>query len=467
MRVNAFELFLKQKRFDLIFKYLYIKNKDKHVGFYEDLYVEHIRAFNNFHEIVPSDGIPKESKEDFVKSFNRLYENMSRNGFNKSDGVIPIGDNGEIQDGAHRLACAAVLGLDVDIEPRHTNWLWDYKFFQDQAINPDYADYAALEYVKLNPNAYIVNLQPVIQKKYDQQVEKILEKYGFIYYKKDIKITFNGLVNLKKLSYGSFWENNCCWIGTPEDCFAGAVHHAKKSFGWRTLRAYVFVCKNFQDVIAAKAEIRALFNIGNFCVHINDTHEEAVALAQAYFNKNSLHMINKRPYNYEDKHFDAMVDELRNTIIEHHIDIDEVCGAGSTPLDIYGVRSSKDLDFLYCGEQDFDIQTGTLSNHDSELLYYPASKKDIVLIPENYFYYKGLKFITLQVLYDMKRKRREIPKDVADCKRIRKIWKPKKQHIWNSKIYKEIKEGKKQTLISFNLIKKVQQLLRIKNKNTV
>ena len=29
MKVNAFDLFLRQKRFDLIFKYIYLKNRDK------------------------------------------------------------------------------------------------------------------------------------------------------------------------------------------------------------------------------------------------------------------------------------------------------------------------------------------------------------------------------------------------------------------------------------------------------
>lgn len=31
MKINAFDLFLKQKRFDLIFKYLYLKNKSKDI----------------------------------------------------------------------------------------------------------------------------------------------------------------------------------------------------------------------------------------------------------------------------------------------------------------------------------------------------------------------------------------------------------------------------------------------------
>ncbi|MBR4507274.1 MAG: hypothetical protein IKP24_01940 [Alphaproteobacteria bacterium] len=452
MKVNAFDLFLRQKRFDLIFKYIYLKNKDKNTQFFENLYAEHIRAFNGFYEINPSDGIPKNTCEDFIKSFDELYDNMSKRGFDKKHGIIPIGDNGEISDGAHRLTCAAVLGLDVELEEDHRNDLYDYKFFQNQGIDPDMADYAALEYVKLNPNAYIVNLQSIIDTKFDSQVEQILEKYGFIYYKKNVNITFNGLVNLKKLSYGSFWDRES-WIGTAENSFAGAVYHANNSFGKNPMRIYVFVCDKLADVLAAKSEIRALFNIGNFCVHINDTREEAIALAQTYFNKNSLYMINKRPYQYEDNHFDNMVTELRDATHNYGIDLNDVCGGGSTPLDVFGLRKSDDLDFLYCGNKDFNIQTETLSNHDTELVYYPYSKQEIIFNPMNHLYYQGVKIITLDILFAMKQKRHEIPKDVNDCKMIKAFKRGKKYRKSNFKIFRKIRDGQKRTLVFFNIIK--------------
>lgn len=427
MKMDAFDLFLKQKRFDLIFKYLYLKNKDKKSNFYESLYLEHIHAFNNFYEENPSDGVPKNTKEDFLNSFNRLYINMLNNGFVakryffRNKNLIPIGKNGDVIDGAHRLVCAAVLGLNVTVSHVSKEHTFDYNFFQKKGLDPYYADYAAMEYVKLNPNAYIVNLQPVIPTSFDWPVEQILEKYGFIYYKKNINVTLNGLINLKKLSYGSCWEKNCTWIGTPDNGFAGAVNHAKQSSGNNPLRAYVFVCDNLEKVLAAKKEIRALFDIGNYSVHVNDTRQEAIALAQTYFNENSLHMINNRPYLYEDKHFDEMVDELHKVTKDNDINLDDICGSGSTPLDIYGIRNSKDLDFLYCGQKPFDIKTETLANHDSELIYYPYSKQEIILNPKCHFYYRGVKFITLDVLYSMKQNRHEFPKDINDCDLIQKF----------------------------------------------
>ena len=305
MKVNALYLFLKQKRFDLIYKYIYLKYPNNE--FVKNAYVENIRAFNDFIEIEPSDGIPKNTANDFINSFENLYVSIKNNGFDETKGVIPIGDNGEISDGAHRLAVCAYLNKSVEIENDGRNDLYDYKFFIKRNMDQSIMDYGALEYVKLNPNAYIVNLHSVTNIEKDAEVENILNKYGFIFYKKDIKLTYNGYVNMKKLSYGSFWDREG-WIGTVENEFAGAQMHAKESMGENPLRVFVFVCDNLEKVVKVKSEIRSLYNIGNFSVHINDTRDEAIWLAETYFNKNSLEMINSRPFVYEDTKFDDMIE---------------------------------------------------------------------------------------------------------------------------------------------------------------
>ena len=449
MKQNAFQLFLKQKRFDLIFKYLYLQYPKNE--FAKFAYIENIRAFNGFYEVEPSDGIAKNSPEDFSKSFDKLYESIKEKNFDSSLGIVPIGNNGEISDGAHRLAVCAYLNKEIETQPDGRNDLYDYRFFIRQNMNSDVMDYGALEYVKLNPNAYIVNLHSVADSSKDDQVIQILEKYGFIYYKKDIELTFDGYVNLKKLSYGSFWEREP-WIGSVENKFSGAQMHAKNSMGKNPLRAFVFVCDNLDKVIKAKAEIRSLFNIGNFSIHINDTRDEAVWLAQTYFNKNSLEMINARPFDYENIRFDKMIDHLKQVAQEYGANVDDICGAGSTPFDIYGLRKSSDLDFLYCGQKAFDVQTEDLSNHDSELQYYPYSKYQIVHNPNYHFYYHGVKFISIDVLYAMKQKRHEIPKDINDCRMIEDFRKGKKRKK-TFKFFQKIKDGHKRTIILFGFIK--------------
>lgn len=444
-------LFLKQRRFDLIFKFLYLKYPDNQ--FVRAAYLESIRAFNDFHEDEPSDGKPKNSPADFLKSFDALYESIKGVGYNESKGLIPIGDNGEISDGAHRLSVCAYLNKGVATEPDGRRDLYDYRFFICQKMDPKIMDFGALEYVKLNPNAYIVNLHSVTDQAKDTEVVSILEKYGFVYYKKSVRLTFDGYVNLKKLSYGSFWEKEP-WIGTVSNKFAGAQMHARECMGKSPLRVFVFVCDDIQKVIKAKSEIRDLFKIGNFSIHINDSREEAIWLAETYFNENSLRMINRRPFIYEDIRFDQMIEDLKVVAASNNVDIECLCGAGSTPFGVYGLRQCSDFDFLYNGPCSFDVQTETLSNHDSELKYYPFPKKEIIENPNYHFYYHGLKFITLDVLLSMKQKRHEVPKDVKDCKMIKRF------ERWGCagapfrvKVFEKIKNGERRTIVIFGFIK--------------
>lgn len=454
--INAKEIFLKNRRFDLIFKYLYLKNHNKYstkTSFFEDLYCEHIRAFNNFHEGHPSDGIPKESKEDFLNSFNNTYKSIIKNGFDENQSIVTIGNGYELTDASHRVAVCAYLDKDVVTKEDVVEEYYDYKFFNKRSIDKSYADYAALEYVKFNKNAYIVNLHSVTNKKYDSQVEEILNKYGFIFYKKDIYLSFNGYVNLKKISYGFDIWDGASWIGDVKNSFIGARDHAKRSMGSSPLRAFVFVCDDLEKVVKAKAEIRAIYDIGNYSVHINDSREEAIQLAQTYFNENSLFIINARSLKYEDKDFDNLVEELKEIAKNEKIDIDEICASGSTPFSVLGIRKSRDLDFLYCGEKPFETGNPILSNHDSELDYYPYDKTEIIMNPKYHFYYRGLKFITLDVLYEMKKKRNEIPKDVKDCKLIKKFKKRKIKVNEGFKIFKKEKSGLNRKVTILGIIK--------------
>ncbi len=446
MKQNALHLFLKQRRFDLIFKYLYLKCPEN--DFVKEAYLENIRAFNGFYEVEPSDGVAKNSAEKFLKSFNALYHSIKTDGFNKKMGVIPVGDNGEISDGAHRLAVCAYLDLDVETQSDGRNDLYDYKFFTRQKMDPAIMDFGALEYVKLNPNAYIVNLHSVTDPSKDDRVVQILEKYGFVYYKKDIKLTFDGYVNLKKLSYGSFWERES-WIGTVEDKFAGAQMHARNSIGKNPLRAFVFVCDDLQKVIKAKAEIRNLFNLGNYSVHINDTREEAIWLAETYFNKNSLDMINNRPLDYEDTEFDKIVEKLNKLIFEYHLQKEDFCCLATS---IFGVRKSGDLDCFYLGNEKIDFFSDDISDNSDEFVFYPYKPTEILNDPAYHCYYHGLKFISLNNLRYIKQKRNKMG-DLETCKMIECFRKKKKYKTKTFKFFEKRKNGIKRKIILFGFIK--------------
>ena len=108
-RTNAINL-LSKYRFDIFAKYYYVKSYIEHTNVTEaqEIYLSHIKAFNNFSE---PDG-RKNSKNDFMKSFNSLIESVKTcNNLYKT--IIPISTTGIPIDGAHRIAISLYFDLEI------------------------------------------------------------------------------------------------------------------------------------------------------------------------------------------------------------------------------------------------------------------------------------------------------------------------------------------------------------------
>ena len=74
----------------------------------KEIYLSHIKAFNNFYE---PDG-RKNSANDFLEKFNSLIENIKFcNNLDRT--VIPVSTTGIPIDGAHRIAIALYFNLEV------------------------------------------------------------------------------------------------------------------------------------------------------------------------------------------------------------------------------------------------------------------------------------------------------------------------------------------------------------------
>ena len=66
----------------------------------------------------------KRTPEDYVKACEHLAESMKSHGY-RSDEPIPLDRNGELLGGAHRVACAAALGIkEVSVARRPTQEVW-------------------------------------------------------------------------------------------------------------------------------------------------------------------------------------------------------------------------------------------------------------------------------------------------------------------------------------------------------
>ena len=124
-----------QYRYDVFIKYYYVQAyiTNDNYDMAKKIYLNHINSFNNFTE---PDG-RKNTPESFIKSFNNLINDVKKHGIKT---IIPITKNGEIIDGAHRLAIALYLKLNVQFaifDLLDANY--GKKFFINRGFNSEYA----------------------------------------------------------------------------------------------------------------------------------------------------------------------------------------------------------------------------------------------------------------------------------------------------------------------------------------
>ena len=163
--------------------------------------------------------------------------------------------------------------------------------------------------------------------------------------------------------------------------------------------------KNLETVKEMKNKIRALFKVGNHSVHINDTHEDTIRIAKTVFNTNSIHFLNHRR-SVSFPNYETLMAKMKpndNEII-----------TGSTVLSLYGLRDCKDIDKIYYNNPPADSHNQYLKN------LYKLSLDDIINNPINHLYYNGFKYVSLDVIKNMKKTRNE-PKDVIDVKLAEEI----------------------------------------------
>jgi len=409
------EQLLSYRRFDVSIKYLYLKYK--YSGFNLDwpkqMYIEHIRAFSNgtFKE---GDFSRKDTIEKYLRGFEAIADSIKQYGFDEGRSILPLSNEKVIIDGAHRLAACLYYKCPVTcLLLEEENLKYSFHYFKSRGMKSEFLDIAALEYTRLNKNAYIFTIFPIASGKEDD-IDLIMEKYGNVYYKKDIYFNKNGALNLiRQLYYGEDWA------GDFKKGFLGERYKASKCFSSNVpLKAYFFETDTLGKVQECKKEIRDLFNYGNDSAHATDQHDETVRIAEQLLNDNSVHFLNYSTYTYCEKLEDLLI-TYKNWINDSLYDKDNFCIDASAVLNIYGLREARDLDFLHFGYENLKTGNSMISSHQSQQGYYKDSLIEIIFNPQNYFYYNGLKYVSIKQLMEMKARRNEI-KDKRDVILIKK-----------------------------------------------
>jgi len=411
-------------RFDVMAKYIYGKYRSKGSSskWHVDLYSEHLKVWNNYVEQGRHTKQEKDSEDKFISCFNDLLDSIKTDGFNEEISRIWINNNGHIINGGHRLAGCLLYdkkpACEVHDSAKGQANCSSYYFLNKKdnvakGLSVDYADSMALQYARLKPNTYIVTLFPSAVGK-DEIVRQALLEYGMIVYEKAVDFHNNGPFNFVRTMYQG--EK---WVGTWDDEFKGTNGKVEPCFcNPGPVKIFLFECKSHELLGEYKDKIRDIYKIGKHSVHINDSHEETLRLAEIVFNKNTIHFTNNSRLKYFDI-FTKYFAQFINWIKQSGVCSDDICVDGSAVLSAYGVRDCRDIDFLYHDDY-IDTESKTFSCHNEEGRYYPVTKDEIIYNPSNHFYYRGIKFASLEMVKQMKSKRSE-EKDKKDLLLIKKV----------------------------------------------
>jgi len=413
-------------RFDVIIKYLYAKayRCGYDLKFATNAYREHLKAWGGF---VENDLTGKDSFEKYLIAFNQLLDSVAADGFDREKSYLPVGEGGIVIDGAHRsAACLAYQSDPTVVKFEHAEAIYDSKFFKKLGVSQKYLDAAAIEYAKLNTNTYMVCLFPIGGHK-RAQVENVLDEYGVIVYDQKIPLFNFGPVNAIAQMYKG--EH---WLGGRDKGWPGALEHAKNKFTSNNpLLVYLFECPDILLVKEVKAKIRALFSVGNNSVHINDSHEETVRLAEQFFNENTIHLFNHGDLSKRNRVFE-LHELFKKDITKKAYDKEMFCIDSSSVLSLYGLRESNDYDYLVYKDEKQIFSDPLINNHNHEIRHYGEGLRDLIFDPSCYLYYDGIKYSSLNTVLKMKNNRAE-EKDLKDIELVRSLiqnvsepvpWKP-------------------------------------------
>lgn len=422
--VNPLQL-LHTNRYDIIFKYIYIKYASiyKFFGNWTNkLYKQHIQLLNGGYEMLTSvQNKQKNSVKDFFIDFQNIINIFAKNQY--IERPLPLYDTNNILNGSHRTACHIFYNkkLLYKVIPNSKPFKCHSEYFKNRELNKKklplpgkdiinsvdkkYMDFSILEYILLKKDVRILCMY---SNNYNNYQQKILQYIFYtktnIVYSKTITMTDIGLYNFIKEAYLTETFVN----------ITSKTNATKSNYNNNNYTITVYVLENNLTEYSKsggkhKTELRKLFNNHN-AVHISDNNDDTIRMAKIIFNENTLKFYNTIKHDYDNNTIN-LFNNYTNMIKNN----DNYCIVSSYILNLYKLRNAKDIDYIH-NDTELSIRSHNhLKKHHNDTIL------NLIYNPDNYFYFHGYKCMNLDLVKTFKLNRNEIPKDIDDILLIDKM----------------------------------------------
>lgn len=400
-------LLLRPSRFDVAAKVIYAQERvlGEVSVWAMHVYVEHIRAFNGFHE---ADG-SKHCKVDFVQHFDNVIQSIKEHGFH-SDGLVPVDRNQTIIDGGHRLATCLALNEPIQLVhfDQYQNLVYDYRYFEGRGLGREICNAVALQYCRMAADARVAVVFPISKQPIDPFLERV-NKFEHAIIDRACVFSELGRANLIRLLY-----EGESWVGDGVEPTRGLVQHVDRRFrGTEPVRFIFFESTDGLALTQAKAEYRALAGNENYSIHVTDTQAETIRIAEAVLSVNGLGLLNlKQPV--RTPRFDMLTSRFKTQLAKSDLPIAQCCLVGSAAMAAHGLRDVGDLDYVHRfaekGPEDNEISCENEAIGEDTI-------GELINDPRQHVVVNGLKIASLDFVVQKKLERHH-PKDRLDIEMI-------------------------------------------------
>jgi hypothetical protein len=391
-KVNPLTL-LSPKRIDIIAKYIYVKYLNLGISgqWFRDIYKEHILVFNGGYEPAAHaalEGTKSPVKKDinaFIEMITNLNHSIRNDGYDETKSLVPIGKNGVIIDGSHRVGVCLYhnIPMTVLIKDDEVENEYNYRYFMTyhyyHRMKKWIMERMILEYCQLK-HPLIITVSPIIYNSSYQRVQgkfsNTLRKYGDIVYRKFPRLNFQGYRNLLYVlcNYNKKQVNDYLLrLNSGDD---------------DVFLVYAVSLNDMYELPNLQSDLINLLKCNPLQIHFTSIPASVNVVSNIYFNNNSLHLLEKIDYlNINEK--------LYNTLQDY---INEYCNLEDKEYYCLGGETAKCLiDNRECSEVDLIDHSKVLDKYKLDQNNYSISRDNIIFDQRYHAFIYGVKIVLPQL----------------------------------------------------------------------
>lgn len=352
------------------------------------------------------DGL-KNSLHDYEHHFRKLAISLSKNGFDGAISKIQISSNGTVNNGAHRVAAAIALGLNVDtVQTRELAQKYDWDFFVGSGMPRVYLDHLALLYARYVDRSRAIVLSNMERSDIDRVRGRLLEMAPIVF-EKTAMLTEIGIRRNTELLYG-----HLDWF-TPQ-LLEKLVRERFDNEKGGNCSVLIYELPHGETPRSIKESLRATLDKKYFerQIHGTDDWLETLTLGEVWTNSNSIRYLNESPIGSEYRLMKHLSSSLRHRTPKERDNF--VVDSGAS-LEAHGIRLTTDVDHI-CDTDRHKRDLLLIGDcHRETYLNLGLSPAEVVNDPRNHLLFGGYKFTTLEV--EFRRLRNDCsPKAVGDLR---------------------------------------------------